>query len=109
MRFRVVILRRAELDLQQIINWIEARSPIGAAPWLAAFEKFVERLATAADTLALAEEDTSFDQTLRQGLFRTRRGRVYRAVFVIVGDEARILRIRGPGQAQIEPDANNLE
>ncbi len=46
--------------------------------------------------------------SLKQAFFRTRRGRSYRAVFVIVGDivgdEVRILRVRGPGQELIEPD-----
>jgi hypothetical protein len=41
---------------------------------------------------------------LRQATFRTRHGRTYRAVFTIVGDQVRILRVRGPGRPPLEAD-----
>ena len=41
---------------------------------------------------------------VRQFLFKTRRGRTYRAVYVIMDDEVRILRVRGPGQPPLTDD-----
>lgn len=104
MTFRVVILKRAEGDLQRIFRWLSARSPSGASAWLTAYEHLQERLIAHADTFALAQEHAKFDHDLRQGLFKTRRGRVYRVIFMIDEDEVRILRVRGPGQNPIAAD-----
>ena len=49
-------------------------------------------------------EDEHFDIDVRQALFKTRRGRIYRMLFTIVGNEVRILRVRGPGQAPVVAD-----
>jgi plasmid stabilization system protein ParE len=98
MKFRVTILRLAKHDIREIAAWISERSRRGAAAWLAAFEKLVDRLAETAPSFPVAEENDEVEVEIRQGLFKTRRGRVYRAIFTIVGDEVRILRIRGPGQ-----------
>lgn len=98
MRFRVNVLRRAKQDQRRIVRWIAERSSSGAEAWVNAYERMLRRLAEHADTLALASENDDFDYALREVLFKTRRGLVYRAVFTIVGDEVRVLRIRGPGQ-----------
>jgi hypothetical protein len=37
-------------------------------------------------------------------LFKTRRGRYYRLVYVIAEDEVHVLRVRGPGQPDLLPD-----
>lgn len=104
MNFRVTILRRAKQDLRGIATWISERSRRGAESWLTAFEKLVDRLSETAHTFPVAEENDEFSIELRQAFFKTRRGRVYRAVFTIVGNEARILRIRGPGQGSLTDD-----
>lgn len=41
---------------------------------------------------------------IRQLLFRTRKGRTYRALFDIQGKTVRVLRIRGPGQQLLAPE-----
>ena len=56
------------------------------------------------DGYGLAPEDEFTDAKLQQFLFKTRRGRTYRGVFVVVDNEVRILRIRGPGQPPLEAD-----
>lgn len=103
MTYRVLVLRRAEADLRHIASWIQQRSPAGAQAWLDAFQKMVEKLARRPESFGAAEEDEEVKASLRQAFFRTRRGRLYRAVFTIVEDEVRILRVRGPGQAPITP------
>ena len=98
MSLRVVILAKAEQDLWSNVAWLARRSRQGAARWLAAFESAKERLAVNPSSFALAPENARVSFELRQILFRTPRGRQYRAVFTVVDDEVRILRIRGPGQ-----------
>jgi hypothetical protein len=36
-------------------------------------------------------------------IFKTRRGRAYRALFLIRGDVVFVLHVRGPGQRPLEP------
>jgi hypothetical protein len=50
---------------------------------------------------ALAPENEFVAREIRHIVFRTRHGRPYRALFTIVGNEVRILRVRGPGQAPL--------
>lgn len=104
MKFRVRVLRRAVQDVREIAKWIAERSRPGAESWLKAWERLLDRLAESADSFAIAEENDEFELEIRQGLFKTRRGRIYRAVFTIVDNEVRVLRVRGPGQAPLTPD-----
>jgi hypothetical protein len=64
----------------------------------------VERLGMSADTLPITPENDDVDLEVRQVLFKTKRGRLYRAVFHVQGDDVYVLRVRGPGQAPIRPD-----
>ncbi len=103
MRFRVRILRRASADILNITGYIHERSPQGAAAWMNASERAKDRLTTNADTCSEADENHRFDIDVKQLLLRTRRGHVYRLVFTVVGDEVRVLRVRGSGQAPLKP------
>ncbi len=104
MTFRVRELRRAQADIRHIAGWLEDRSPRGARAWLDAYDDLVARLEKSADSCGRADESDDCDLDVRQALFKTRRGRVYRALFVIEGDHVFILRIRGPGQAPVNPE-----
>jgi hypothetical protein len=55
----------------------------------------------------IAPESEDFPDEIRHILFRTRKGRTYRALFLVVGEEVRILRIRGEGQDTVAPDDLN--
>jgi hypothetical protein len=104
MSFTVRELPKAKLDKRGIFLWLHEHSPSGAAAWLNAYDSMIERLKREADSFgeALERQDCDFD--VKQILFfKTRRGRVYRAVFCIEGQEVFILRVRGPGQAPISP------
>ncbi len=52
----------------------------------------------------LAPETEELQEELRHVMFRTRAGRTYRALFVVVGDEVRVLRVRGAGQPPVTSD-----
>ena len=107
MSFTVRELGKAKADKRQIFEWLYDRSRPGAIAWLAAYDKMVERLKEQADTFAEAYENADLDMDVKEALFKTRRGRVYRVLFVIESNDVFIVRVRGPGQAPV--DASDIE
>ena len=97
-------LPKAKQDKDSIFRWLHQRSPQGALAWLDAYDVLLERLKADAQTFASAPESADCEIDVRQALFRTRRGRVYRALFFIEREEVFVLRVRGPGQAPVFPD-----
>lgn len=98
MAFTVRVLRRAAADADAIYQWIAKRSNSGAARWYQAFLDALIALERDAPISGLAPEAKRLRIDLRQRLFKTTRGRNYRMLFVMVGSEVRVLRVRGPGQ-----------
>jgi plasmid stabilization system protein ParE len=97
-------LPKAKQDKRSIFRWLDERSPAGAAAWLDAYDALIERLKQDAPSFGKAPESQDCDFEVSQGLFKTRRGRVYRALFFIEGQDVYILRVRGPGQAPVTPE-----
>ena len=106
MKFRVRTLSRAQRDVDSIVRWLSEaqQSPEGASAWSLAYERALDRLERSPRGCGPAPENAFVDIEVRQCLFSTRRGRTYRAVFTIMEDEIRILRVRGPGQALLTED-----
>jgi plasmid stabilization system protein ParE len=104
MIFHVRELARARADIRDLATWLAERSPQGAASWLDAYDRLVARLGQNAESFGWAAENEDCEFEIRQALFKTRRGRVYREIFYIDGDTVNILRVRGPGQATVQPD-----
>jgi plasmid stabilization system protein ParE len=105
MSYQVRVLARALLDLDDIVGFIAERSPEGAARLVASFEAALARLESNPFVAPIASESEELGEEVRHILFRTRAGRTYRALFIIVGDEVRVLRIRGPGQRPLRPSS----
>jgi plasmid stabilization system protein ParE len=82
--FEVRILDRALSDADNIFDCIAVRSPVGAARWYAEFLSAAQDLANDQSRHGIAPEGELISSALRQRLFRTRRGRLYRMLFVIV-------------------------
>jgi plasmid stabilization system protein ParE len=95
------IAERARTDVDDIFNWLVHRSVQGAISWYLAFGRAVERIASCPETLAEAPESDTLGRQLRQALFKTRRGRIYRIVVELSDAEIMILRVRGPGQPRL--------
>ena len=104
MTFKLRILPRAEHDIQCIFEYIAGRTPEGSQRWWKAFQEAALRAQSHPVQYPFAPENSLSPYELRQFPFKTHRGRSYRAVFTIVGDELRLLRVRGPGQAPLSPD-----
>lgn len=106
MPLSLVVDPPAEQDVQAIYDYISERSPDGARRWYQAFLNAAHQAVRFPQSYPLAPEDTAFDAyEIRNFLFRTRRGNVYRGIFVILGSELRVLRVRGQGQ----PPMKNAE
>lgn len=103
MKRDVLLSRTAESDLDSILSWLGKRSHQGAKNWLAALETAIDWLSENAPSSPLAPENESFEEEIRERLFKTKRGRYYRLLFVIAGRQVRILHIRAPGQDFVRP------
>lgn len=104
MSYQVRILARARQDFEGYVAWIAERSPQGAERWVAAFEAALSRLEKNPFVNPIARESEELGEEVRNISFRTRAGRTFRALFVVVGNEVRILCIRGSGQAPVTRD-----
>jgi mRNA-degrading endonuclease RelE of RelBE toxin-antitoxin system len=104
MNFTVHELPRAKADKRHILLWLLERSPQGGKAWLTAYDDALVTLADNADSFGEALENKDCPLLdIKQTFFKTRRGRVYRLLYFIEGSEVYILRVRGPGQAPIDP------
>ncbi len=104
MTYRVQPTAQAEADIDRIFAWLSERSPDGARRWYDSFWDAAERLKTMPLACALAPENDDFDDEVRLMLFGTRRGRTYRALFVVRGDLVQILCVRGPSERPVKPE-----
>ena len=95
------IVERARTDVDGIFNWLVHRSVRGAISWYLAFGRAVEKIAASPESFAEAPESRPLGRQLRQALFKTRRGRIYRIVFELSDAEMILLRVRGPGQPRL--------
>jgi plasmid stabilization system protein ParE len=104
MTLQVVVTRQAEADVDSIVTWLADRSQSGARSWYQAFQAALDWLGVNAASCGLAPENESFLNEVRQHFFKTRRGRPYRLLFTVPGDQVRLLHVRGPGQDLVRPE-----
>ena len=102
MIYNVVALRAAEADFNGMLEYIAARSKSGAAAWAKAFDQALAHLELNAATCPLAPENDYVSFDVREVLFKTRRGLIYRILFTIQERTVFILHVRGPGQDLID-------
>ncbi len=98
MSFSVNTLRAAERDYETILEYLAGRSKPGAIAWAKAFDQALAHLEEHADACPLAAENDFVDFEVREVLFKTRRGLMYRTLFTLRENAAVILHILGPGQ-----------
>ena len=101
MSYNVELTRRAVSDVDGILGWLGERSPQGAAAWHDVWRDVLDRLGDQPTIYGAAPEDADHDADIRHVVFKTRRGRRYRALFTIQGRTVFVLHVRGPGQPTI--------
>ena len=94
MNYRVAVTEPAEHDAHEIYGWIAAHSDQGAARWWATLSITLDSLTNHPGDLGEAPESDAFSETLRQVLFKTRRGN---AVCKIRGNERELVTSRSIG------------
>jgi plasmid stabilization system protein ParE len=87
MKFGVRELPKAKEDKESIFRWINGRSPAGALAWLDAYDAAIARLANEANSFGFAPENANCELEVRQVLFKTRHGRVYRLLYFVESAE----------------------
>ena len=100
----VVLLRRAQSEFDVILAYLTKHSPSGAGRWLSAFDSLIDSLALRPDSYPLAPENGFMGVTVRHAFFKTPRGKQYRVLFYIAGNDVRIMHLLGPGQDLLGPD-----
>jgi plasmid stabilization system protein ParE len=108
MKFQAKLSWRAERDVEHILGWLHERSPQGAASWLRVWDRTFASLRESADQHGLATENEGQPMEVRQVMFRTRKGRDYRALFTIERDTVYVMHVRGPGQDLVPADQLQL-
>ena len=98
MKLQRRLLTHAVRELREFHSWLGARSETGAARWLDSFEKASELAVQNPLAMPLAPENSLVRYDVRQFVFKTARGRRYRAIFTVQENELLVLHIRGPGQ-----------
>jgi len=102
MKFTVVIAPSAEADLEQAFLWAAARAPERASRWLAKFQQALASLQSLPERCGIAPESSDCDFEVRQLLFG-RKPHVWRALYLIVGMEVRVLHIRRAAMQPLDP------
>jgi plasmid stabilization system protein ParE len=85
MKYELLLVPYAESEVDRIIRYLVKRSPQGAIAWCERWEQVLAELGDDPLKFGLAPESTEYNADVRQILFKTRRGRTYRALFTVVG------------------------
>ena len=104
MSFHVSLTTEAEADLELLFDWISAQSQQGALAWFQSWQAIRGAIADRAEDFELAPESPPHLEPIRQAFFKTRRGRRYRVVYFVRGNDAFVLRIRASGQDLLHPN-----
>jgi len=102
-KYHVTTLPKADADIFEISGYLHDRSASGSIAWLNALDDAIEHLGENAGSHGLAAEDNSLGIDIKQFIFKTSKGHRYRLLYTILGKEVSILRVRGPGQAPVQP------
>lgn len=105
MKYKVVILPRAKIQLyESALWWAEHRSRQQAADWLTGFQAAIKSLGDTADDQPVARESAAFSFVVRQLNFGLGKSKTHRAVFEIRGDKVLVFAVRHLAQQDLTLD-----
>jgi plasmid stabilization system protein ParE len=93
MKYKVIVQPPARADIEAAYLYLRERAPAAAERWLDGIENAVLTLERLPARCGVAPESKEFPEEIRHLLYG-RRGGVYRILFVIRGDEVRVLHVR---------------
>ncbi|MEJ7592274.1 MAG: hypothetical protein WKF77_12050 [Planctomycetaceae bacterium] len=103
MSFEVVFTAEASVQALQIQDWIAERSFEGAIAWQKALWLAVGKLRERGSAFSLSAESHQFSEPLYQILFKTRRGFIYRGLFIVRDQTVFVVSVRGYGEDLVSP------
>ena len=107
MNFRVKLTAEAVRNQNEIADWIAQHSIAGAIRWLDSLSHILAQISSGPLSFAIAAEDEFSHNELRNALFGTRKGRVFRAIFYVEDDTVIVTHLRGPDQKNLSNDELN--
>jgi plasmid stabilization system protein ParE len=99
--YLVSLSARAARDVDLILAWLGKRSPLGAQRWAEALDAAKLRLGEDPAHFPLIPEGIRIRSRFETRCSKRPKAGTTGAIFTIVGDEVRILRIRRPAQRLI--------
>lgn len=99
---RLTYQSQAARDLESILEYIDARSELGAVNWLDRYDEVLRRIRENPEQFPQAPESAELTIPVRNAIVRTRKGLPYRVIFVEKTDEIVVFSIRGPWQSSLE-------
>lgn len=108
MTLRVEVSRQTAEEADDIYFWIASHTKAGADRWSEAYLAALQDLPRTAPDAGLAEEASRLGIDLRERSFKTRRGRVYRLVFLMRDEVIHVISVRGAGQDWLTWDEIDL-
>jgi hypothetical protein len=104
MNYDLLFTRELEIEVEHTINYLAKRSPHGAVAGCEQWANVLDELKRSPLQHGFAPESVKYGIEIRQILFKTRRGRKYRALFTIVGRGVYVIQLRGPHQDLLRRD-----
>jgi plasmid stabilization system protein ParE len=103
--FRVIILPRAEADIEANARWWAANHSVDqAAQWFDVVHEQLKILSDFPEINGFSAENDDFPYEIRDKLLGLGSRRSYRAVFTIKGDSVYVLTVRRASQDVLRPD-----
>jgi plasmid stabilization system protein ParE len=100
--YKLLLLPRAERDVNTILEYLVSRSVQGATDWELALQAALNSAKRDPLRFAIAPESQDHSREIRQVLFKTRRGRFYRFLYTVVDATVYVLHVRGPNQRPLQ-------
>ena len=94
----VILLSKAEQELENQLAYIARRSARGVQSWARAYRLAITRISNDPESCGLAPENEDHTEEIRQAIFKTSKGNAYRIVFTISNGVVYVFSIRGTGQ-----------
>jgi plasmid stabilization system protein ParE len=103
MTFEIIILPRAQAEIEKICSWLTQWSAAAAARWHGRIGDAIRSLENHPERCALAPESLNFKEEIRQLLFG-KKANIYRILFVVEERRVVVLSVRHGSREILKPD-----
>jgi plasmid stabilization system protein ParE len=106
MKYKVVILPKARIAMNQAVHWYleRSRSESVASHWLEGLLAKLASLSQFPERCPLARESEDFGEAIRELHYGSGRRTTHRALFRILGDVVEVMTVRHVAQDDVSPE-----